>query len=100
MKDMAASFTFELADLRRSDWIEDVETIAEDFNGVAARLGLDARLEHRNPSARAGYREVYTPAMREIVADVYAQDIECFGYEFDGIKRRVKIADGTWAASG
>ncbi|MEL7310232.1 MAG: sulfotransferase family 2 domain-containing protein [Pseudomonadota bacterium] len=76
------------------------ETIAEDFNGVAARLGLDARLEHRNPSARAGYREVYTPAMREIVADVYAQDIECFGYEFDGIKRRVKIADGTWAASG
>ena len=76
------------------------ETLAEDFNRVAERLGVEARLEHRNPSLRAGYREVYTPAMIDIVRSVYADDIRCFGYEFEGVQQRMAPAGAHWQAHG
>lgn len=72
------------------------ETIAADYNVLSQRLGLDSRLEHRNPSKRAGYREIYTEPMKAIVAEAYAEDIACFGYEFDGIAQRMQVIDDIW----
>ncbi len=69
------------------------ETISEDFNRIAATLGVEARLEHVNASRRASYRDAYTPAAIERVQDLYADDIERLGYSFDGYQRMC-IQDG------
>ncbi|MEM6818390.1 MAG: sulfotransferase family 2 domain-containing protein [Pseudomonadota bacterium] len=72
------------------------ETLTTDFNDLAQKLALEARLEHRNPSARAGYREVYTPEMMAVVERVYQDDIRTFGYGFDGIVQRTQVVNGAW----
>ena len=60
------------------------ETLARDFETVAERIGLDPRLAHVNRGSNArDYRDVYDESMRRRVAEVYARDIELFGYEFD-----------------
>jgi hypothetical protein len=66
------------------DFIGHFETIAEDFETIRSRLGVDATLSHLNPSSRSrDYREIYTNEMKEIVACAYRDDIALFGYEFD-----------------
>ena len=69
------------------------ETIEEDFRAIAARLGVDASLGHVNRSQREDYRAAYSPAAIERVAEVYRQDIEAFGYDFDGIRTRMRVGD-------
>lgn len=65
------------------------ETLEEDFNLIADRLGINARLSHHNASPVASYLDIYDSESRDIVADVYAKDITRFGYKFDGIKQRI-----------
>jgi hypothetical protein len=36
-----------------------------------------------NVSVHRDYREYYTPATRDLVAQHYRQDIDLFGYQFD-----------------
>jgi len=67
------------------DYLGCFEHLARDFNIVSARLGIAARLRHENRTAGRGadYRSYYTAAAAELVASVYARDIEMFGYHFD-----------------
>jgi hypothetical protein len=74
------------------DYLGYLETIEEDFSHVCRRLGIEAQLEHRNASARADYREHFTDRARSVVERVYREDIELFGYGFDGIERRRVIS--------
>jgi len=72
------------------DFVGRVETMKQDFNTVIERLGLDIRrralrapLRHHNPSPyRVDYHELYTPAMRQVIAEHSCRDIAAFGYEF------------------
>lgn len=70
------------------------ETIQQDFDAICARLKLpQTDLKHTNASKRAGYKEVYSPAAIQKVAELYKQDIANFGYSFDDVNR-MKVAGG------
>lgn len=52
---------------------------------LSAYLGRDLELRKRNVTqARFDYREMYTDELATIVADFFKEDIEYFGFSFDG----------------
>ena len=65
------------------DFIGRFETLADDFASVAERLGVDATLPHINSSRAQGYRDFYTDASQQAVAQAYAEDIEALDYHFE-----------------
>lgn len=72
------------------DYLAYFETINEDFEAIAGHLGMDVKLGRHNVTPGMGYRNVYDDDTKNIVAEVYAMDIAQFGYDFDGIKNRVR----------
>lgn len=65
------------------DFLGRFECFEEDFQQVLTRLGKsDAPLGRDRPSVHAPYRNAYTDRMRDVVADLYAEDIRMFGYAF------------------
>ncbi len=69
---------------RTADVICHQETLDEDLRAVAARCGLPAHTGERwnTDDERVDYRAAYTPAMRDRVGEVFARDVEAFGYDF------------------
>lgn len=68
------------------DYVGRMETIDDDFAEVCRTVGLPPlRLPHVNRSGHRDYRDLYTDETRELVARAFAQDIEMFGYTFDGV---------------
>ncbi len=69
-----------------ADFVGRYENLESDFNLVAVELGLpdDTRLP-RLQAARhlVDYVDFYTPALRKIVADRFAEDIDLLSYGFD-----------------
>lgn len=69
------------------DFVGRYESLDRDFRAVKERLGLDTGegLPHFNRSGSNGadYRSAYTAETRRIVADVYRDDLELFGYAFE-----------------
>lgn len=76
------------------DFLGYFETLQVDFDSIAERIGVASALGQTNSSPRAGYREVYTPASRERVAELYRKDIQFFGYDFSGIDQRQAVERG------
>jgi hypothetical protein len=77
------------------DFIGRFETLADDFEVIRRRLGLEVPLEHLNPSTQQGdYRTAYSDEMKRIVARAYRTDIELFGYEFDGLRSAPAVPKG------
>ncbi|MEO6395828.1 MAG: sulfotransferase family 2 domain-containing protein [Devosia sp.] len=64
------------------DFLGRFETLAADFQAVAARLGVHPTLPVLNRTERGHYEGYYDAATRQIVAGVYAKDIDLFGYRF------------------
>ncbi len=61
------------------------EHLQPDMNLVFDRIGIQRQpLPFMNPSGHPDYRKYYGPEEREIVAGIYAKDIEYFGYVFAG----------------
>ncbi len=71
------------------DFVGRYETLADDFRTVCRRIGLGVSIPHLNRSRHRDYREYYGPATRDLVAELYAGDIERFGYTFEGEQRRL-----------
>jgi hypothetical protein len=71
---------------RRADFIGRTETFGADLAQVCERLGIEAPPEapRRNADrgAHGSYRDHYTPAMRQRVAELFEPDLREFGYEF------------------
>ena len=65
------------------------ETINDDFTFITNKLKLNASLGKHNANPGDSYRDIYTEESIAIVKDIYAKDINLFGYEFGGIKKRV-----------
>lgn len=62
-----------------------VESMQADFDACCARIGLPTQtLEKANSSRRGEYRDYYDQALIDSVAELYARDIELFGYTFQG----------------
>lgn len=58
------------------------ERLSEDFAEICDRLGFRVDLGHRNRSPRADYRDAHSAASRALVGEMYAEDIDRFGYTF------------------
>ena len=68
------------------DYVGRFETLPQDFEQVCRRIGVSAELPHSNRSERRDYREYYNSRTIQLVADTYREDVELFGYDFDGVK--------------
>jgi Sulfotransferase family len=76
-----------IATCRQGDIIVDhvarFENIADEYAAITSRIGVPNKLPKVNTSDRSrDYRSYYTDETREIVAELFATDIEKFGYEF------------------
>jgi len=66
------------------DIVGRTESMQQSYDGICARLGLDSQpLERANASSHRPYQEYYDTQLRHWVAELYAWDIERFGYSFD-----------------
>jgi chondroitin 4-sulfotransferase 11 len=65
------------------DFVGRFETLQADFNTIALQLGVDAQLPHLNKSRSRPYQSFYSERSQALVAEVYAEDIAAFGYQFD-----------------
>ena len=67
------------------DYVGRFETFTESVLHVLNTIGISARsIPHENASRRGPYHQYYDPESIEMVANLYAQDIDTFGYEFAG----------------
>ncbi|WP_162628719.1 MULTISPECIES: sulfotransferase family 2 domain-containing protein [Marinobacter] len=85
-------FMLDRREMVKLDFVGFVENIEQDFRQVAARLGASASLPMLNRGETAHYTEFYTPETRDIVAEVYAEDIRLLGYSFDNENLPQQIA--------
>ena len=71
---------------RRADFIGRTESLGTDLAAVCERLGIEPPPQeprrNADPGASGGYRDHYTPAMRQRVAELFEPDLREFGYEF------------------
>jgi chondroitin 4-sulfotransferase 11 len=67
----------------KMDFVGRMENIDADFRVVASRLGCNANLKEKNRSRFDNYRTHYTDEMRLRVTELYARDIQLFGYNFE-----------------
>jgi len=64
------------------DFIGRFENLSADFQIVAKSLGVDVALPHVKSSRRGPYHEYYDSRLKDIISEVFADDIEYFGYQF------------------
>lgn len=68
---------------RRADFIGRTESLAADAAAIVARFGLGSmELGQHNRSKHGSYQDYYTDATRARIAEVFAKDIDAFGYDF------------------
>ncbi len=70
-----------------TDGIGHVEDMQSSYDAVCMRLGIPSRpLDRVNGSKHGDYRHYYDQTLIDGVAARYAQDIELFGYDFEGAR--------------
>ncbi|KKI98407.1 sulfotransferase family 2 domain-containing protein [Prochlorothrix hollandica] len=74
------------------DFIGRYETLVPDFQTICETLGLTAQLPRLNVSRQGrDYRAYYSDRTRQLVADHFGDDIETFGYTFEGYRADVPL---------
>ena len=64
-----------------------VEAMQESYDAICARIGMTSRpLDRVNGTKRGDYRDYYDQALIDGVSARYAQDLELFGYTFEGLR--------------
>jgi hypothetical protein len=67
------------------DFVGFFENVNNDYEYIQnkLRIGKKLILENKTHGKRSDYRSYYSDRMIEIVSDVYSEDIEFFGYDFE-----------------
>ncbi len=65
-----------------ADFVGRYETIEEDFQKLCSRIGIRSRLPHHNTTEHPPYKDHYSDQTRNIIEQVYREDLERFGYSF------------------
>ena len=68
------------------DYVGRFESLAADFDHIARRLGVERELPHLNQSRSAAYQDYYSDTSRDIIAQLYQEDITHFDYHFESSK--------------
>ena len=70
-----------------TDAVGRVEDMQASYDAICARIGIASRpLDRVNGARRGDYRHYYDQALFDGVAARYAQDLELFGYDFEGVR--------------
>lgn len=70
-----------------TDSVGRVEDMQGSYDAICVRLGLPSRaLDRVNGSTRGDYRQYYDQDLIDGVAARYAQDLDLFGYSFEGLR--------------
>jgi hypothetical protein len=70
-----------------ADEVGRVEDMQASYDAICARIGIRSRpLDRVNGTKHADYRRYYDQALIDGVAARYAQDLELFGYTFEGAR--------------
>lgn len=80
------------------DFVGVFENIQDDFQRITNRLFANTNLTLRHEITTASnhkldYCDFYTNETRDIVADVYKEDVELFGYNFDNSSLRSQLSN-------
>jgi len=65
------------------DFIGKMENIEKDFKYICDKIGVEAKLPHKNPSKHKPYQEYYNSYTKDLVAKNFKEDIELFNYTFN-----------------
>ncbi len=66
------------------DFIGRFESLAQDYEKVALALKLEtSELPHEIKGSGSNYRDHYDSQSKELVAKIYREDVETFGYTFE-----------------
>ena len=66
-----------------SDYIGRVEQMQQSYDEICRRIGIAATpLDKINASQRGDYRQYYDQQLIDGVSELYARDLELFGYDF------------------
>ncbi len=65
------------------DYVGRFETLNQDFAHVCEQIGRDVELPHVNKSNRSHYSSYYDDESIALVGELFAKDIEHFGYTFE-----------------
>jgi hypothetical protein len=79
-------FLFDSQGNQLVDFVGRIENINQDFQYICDKIGVKNELKHVNKSIHKDYRKMYTGSTFELINKAYAEEIELFGYDFDGIK--------------
>ena len=71
------------------DYVGRFETLQADVARISSRLNVAVSLEHFHKSKHRDYRGYYNSRTIELVAKISRDDIELFGYDFDGVASKV-----------
>ncbi|WP_421737549.1 sulfotransferase family 2 domain-containing protein [Caulobacter sp.] len=70
-----------------TDQVGHVENMQGSYDAICARIGINSRaLDRVNGSKHGDYRQYYDQALIDGVAARYAQDLDLFGYTFEGLR--------------
>ena len=70
-----------------TDAVGRVEDMQNSYDAICARIGIASRpLDRVNGSRHGDYRHYYDQVLIDGVAARYAQDLELFGYTFEGLR--------------
>ena len=64
------------------DYIGRYENLAESFETISSRLGVQTELPVLREGSGADYRGAYTSQMIDVVSKVYKRDIKMLRYSF------------------
>lgn len=65
------------------DFVGKFENYTNDANNILKELGSSMVVPHKNATQKSDFREYYNDELVERVAEIYAPDIELFGYSFE-----------------